>query len=413
MRQLAFHTLALMWGLTIAVVALSVHPAQAAGEITYVDDDAACPGLGTIDRPYCTIQGGVDNASAGDTVQVAPGVYYESINMKGGVVIQGAGAGDDPSLHSIIDGEGKGVVVFAFRVDSAAKLDGFTITHGFSLQGGGMANVDSSHTVSNCIFSGNVSDGPGGGMYNSASSPTVTHCTFFGNSATRKGGGMYNIYSSPTVTHCSFSGNSVTNAGAKGGGMFNEHSSPSVTNCTFSGNVSDGPGGGIYSVGSASPKVIHCTFSANSASDGGGMFNDSLSSPTVTNCIMWGDTPQEIYSIDSSAAVTYSDVQAADPLETYPGEGNINADPLFVDPDGLDNIAGNEDDDYHLQIGSPCIDKGTSNGAPEKDIEGNLRPQGRGHDLGAYEFPSGRPAAMPWILLLLLEDQPVDSGEVR
>ena len=403
MRQLAFYTLTLILSLTLEVVALPVHPAQAAGGTIYVDDDAACPGLGTIDQPYCKIQDGIDNAWAGDTVQVGPGTYYENVNMKSGVVIQGAGAGDDPSLHSIIDGEGKGVVVFAFRVDSAAKLDGFTITRGFSLQGGGMVNVDSSHTVSNCFFSGNLSDGPGGGMYNSASSPTVTHCTFLENSATRKGGGLYNIYSSPTVTQCSFFGNSVTSAGARGGGMFNEHSSPTVTNCTFSGNRADF-GGGIYSVDSASPTVVHCTFSANSALDGGGMFNDSLSSPTVTNCIMWGDTPQEIYSIDSSAAVTYSDVQAADPLETYPGEGNINADPLFVDPDGPDGIAGNADDDYHLQVGSPCIDKGTSNSAPETDIEGNLRPQGRGHDMGAHEFPSGRPAAMPWIPLLLLDE---------
>jgi hypothetical protein len=39
--------------------------------------------------------------------------------------------------------------------------------------------------------------------------------------------------------------------------------------------------------------------------------------------------------------------------------------------------------DYYLQPGSPCIDAGTAEGAPETDIEGNrrrIKP-----DIGAYE----------------------------
>jgi hypothetical protein len=48
--------------------------------------------------------------------------------------------------------------------------------------------------------------------------------------------------------------------------------------------------------------------------------------------------------------------------------------------------------DYHLQAGSPCIDTGTDTGAPNEDIEGNLRPidgdiiPGAITDMGAYEF---------------------------
>jgi len=59
--------------------------------------------------------------------------------------------------------------------------------------------------------------------------------------------------------------------------------------------------------------------------------------------------------------VTYSNIQGS-----YPGEGNIDADPLFVNP-----VMG----DYHLRPGSPCIDAGNSSvpGLPLTDFEGDPR----------------------------------------
>jgi hypothetical protein len=69
----------------------------------------------------------------------------------------------------------------------------------------------------------------------------------------------------------------------------------------------------------------------------------------------------------------------------HPGEGNVDADPLFVDP---------ENDNYRLQAGSACIDSGWTEG-PEVDLDGDPRPidipgvgrDGPGaFDMGAYEF---------------------------
>jgi len=226
-------------------------------------------------------------------------------------------------------------------------------------------------------------------MYNYQSSPTVTNCTFEGNSASR-GGGMYNYWkSSPRVTNCIFDGNSATGTSyGLGGGMNNEDSSPKVTNCIFNGNSAPNGGGMFNSYDS--PTVTNCIFSGNSAGDvGGGMYNYQ-SSPTVTNCILVNNSADNkgggIYAWLSSPTIDYNDLWNNPPNDyegCSPGPNDISVDPMFVNPSA---------EDFHLMLGSPCIDAGTNDGAPSKDMDGNLRPidgdwDGTATaDMGAYEY---------------------------
>jgi hypothetical protein len=272
--------------------------------------------------------------------------------------------------------------------------------------GGGMYNYSSSPMVISCSFSGNSAANSGGGMYNDDysspmlvscifsenstssedgggmsnhdySSPALIDCIFFENSSSRHGGGMHNdYYSSPTVTNCTFSGNSITVMG-QGGGMLNERwSDPIVTNCTFSENSSPQTGGGMYNSSNCNPIVINCTFSRNSAGWGwgGGMHNGVFCSPTVTSSIFWEDIGGEI-SNDATAnsIVTYSCVQGG-----YGGTGNIDEDPLFVDP---------ENGDYHVDICSPMINAGDPDYFPpgETDIDGEDRVMNGRVDMGVDE----------------------------
>ncbi|MHC4315543.1 MAG: right-handed parallel beta-helix repeat-containing protein, partial [Planctomycetota bacterium] len=268
------------------------------------------------------------------------------------------------------------------------------------INGGGMHNSGSSPTVSNCIFIGNSATSTvfysgGGGMFNEGGSPTVTNCTFSGNEASVNGGGMYNYASSPTVTNCTFSGN-IT--GGSGGAMYNDRSSPTVTNCTFSGNEASVNGGGMYNSGD-SPTVTNCTFYSNAAVNyGGGMYNEDNISPTVTNCILWGDLPDEIYNSSTSPTVTYSDVWGGWGDPNDPNNTNIDAAPRFVDPNNPDPNLCN----LRLKPDSPCIDAGDTTAVPGgiwADLGGNPRvfddtetPDtgisilGITVDIGAYEF---------------------------
>ena len=89
--------------------------------------------------------------------------------------------------------------------------------------------------------------------------------------------------------------------------------------------------------------------------------------------IRWRRRPGNLFFYeDEELVITFFNIAGG-----WEGEGNIDADPLFVDP---------ENGDFHLTVDSPCIDAGTLEGAPEFDFEGDPRPQGDGVDMGADEY---------------------------
>ncbi len=280
-------------------------------------------------------------------------------------------------------------------VNNCAFL-GNKATEGGTSYGGGMANYTASPSVTDCAFVGNSAGTSGGGMSNRERSyPTVRSCTFKGNTASSGGGGMCNLdLSSPAVINCIFTGNEGGTSG--GGGMWNGiDSSPRVTNCLFTGNESldeSGGGGGMRNEVRSHPIVTNCTFYANLASIGGGMRSNDDCNPTVENCVFWQNVPDQIDDLAASVTTaTYSCIQGG-----WPGLGNIDEDPLFVDPIGPDGIPGTEDDDLRLSPGSPCIDVGDNTvvDACLPDLDRNWRiVDGDGDeipvvDMGPYEFGS-------------------------
>jgi parallel beta-helix repeat protein len=330
-----------------------------------------------------------DIGTAGDSTDNVYHVFYHPAGtalditaILDGFTITGGNANGDPLTDDswgggmLNDGSSPTLANVTFRGNSAVG------------SGGGMYNTNSSApTLDGCTFADNAAVGSGGGMHNSnASSPALTNCTFANNAAGTEGGGIHNDGSSPTLTGCTLSGNSADagggiyngsdsqpelvacifqgNSANSGGGMHNDGSSPVLVNCTFQGNTAGGNGGGMRNTRSSAPTVTNCTFQGNRATNGGAIHNYLSSSPALTNCILWGDSKPEIVNMEGSTAfVAYSDVEGS---YLYPGTGNINEDPLFLD------VAHG---DLNLRPGSPCIDAG-SNAAPylpAYDFEGDDR----------------------------------------
>lgn len=245
----------------------------------------------------------INSSAPGDFLFMAAGTYQpafeQSFAMKEGVKIYGGFAGTESLLTqrdwvsnvTILLGNNRSVIYndFALHLTSATVLDGFTITGGNAVSGGGMYNDYCSPTISNCIFSFN--SGTGGGMRNSDCSPNVSNCTFSNNTG-GTGGGIYNSNANPTLTNCTFNSNTSTSnnySGVGGGAIFNQASSPVINRCHFYGNsATTASGGAIYSTGTslfAPSSITDCDFQNNTAIWGGAISHNDQSAVSFTNCL--------------------------------------------------------------------------------------------------------------------------------
>jgi autotransporter-associated beta strand protein len=383
------------------------------GRVLFVDFDAAALHNGSSwQNAFASLQDALAVATSGDEIRVAQGVYPPTtvvgnrgatFQLVSGVALKGGFAGwgatnpdarDVQAFPTILSGDLSGDdgpnfarnvdnsyhVVTASGVGATAVLDGFTIAAGKADDGGPGSPVNA-----------------GAGIFNDTGSPTIIRCTLRDNYASWEGGAMFNWHNAnPTLTNCTI----INNRSNAGGGVFNrDHSNPTLINCLVANN--SGPtyaGGGMEDYESSSPSLINCTFYGNSAMyNGAAVYNaDWGSQLTATNCVFWGNitTAEQNGSPISSgqSAVTYSCIQDADPNDAtvFPGTGNIDDDPRFVEPLGVDNVLGTGDENLRLRSDSPCLDSGNRAVVPVElttDLDGNPRIAEAGVDMGVYEGP--------------------------
>ncbi len=249
-----------------------------------------------------------------------------------------------------------------------------SITRNWAYNGGGLASC--SGLVEGNTISDNHASSWGGGL--AFCRGTMRDNIIKGNSAWTYGGGL--SFCTGSIQSNIIVDNHVYYYQSGGGGLA---TCSGVENNLIAGNSAPS-GGGLYW---CSGSIQNNTIVGNAAFSGsGGGICDLEARSTIRNCIIWGNTAADGTQLYDTKEPTYSCIQGW----TGAGEGNIAADPRFLDPDGPDNDpATYEDNDYHLAADSPCVDSGANYhwfDWPQQDLDGNCRLVGSTVDMGCYEY---------------------------
>lgn len=333
------------------------------------------------DTAFLHPQDGSDAAESGEQVWVAAGSYNAPLDttdptepvldMNEGVEYYGGFLGGETAVdervpmvnETVLDGldVAEQVVIAADN----SLLSGFVVTAAYmDTLNTKMAPVNASDLsnfrIHDCVVTGN---------WTSESGQT-------GSSGLNISGGE--------VVNCVFSYNVGRNApvyiirGSSGG--------VDIVNSLFHDNDCE-YAGGIVIAGTGEVRITNSTIADNISTNGSGIWMDNNANGTnsvpatptwITNSIIWGEI--EGLTGFEPPVISYSDVMGG-----YAGTGNIDGDPIFLDPDA---------DDYRLDLASPCVDAGNNDEVPVSittDLAGNSRivdgdTSGEATvDMGAYE----------------------------
>lgn len=342
-------------------------------------------------------------------------------NTAGGA---GGGASGSGSItNSIISdnvaGGGGGGLFWGGDI-SDSTISGNSAISGGGIRGGG--------TIVRCTISGNTA-GTGGGMSNISGPTTITDSVFSGNVTTgTRGGAIYNSSSETlSLIGTTIVGNAATGSNSKGGGIYNE-AGPSrrmtIANCVILANSSAGDGGGIYNYansdsGEHNLALTNSTIAGNTSGHYGGGIYASKASMVLQNTIVARNESAD-YRMDDLygklrstsdyylVGVWYADYFGALPgTHCQWGTPETPLDPGFVraPSDGgdgwgdnpatteVDESANDDLGNLHLRPTSPAVNKGNnaravdpSNKPLTVDLDGRPRIIYTTVDLGAYEY---------------------------
>jgi hypothetical protein len=387
-----------------------------------------------------------------------------------------------PELTDCTFTDNPGRAMYNYQSDLSLTRCSFTNNSARSYNdGGAMYNHQSSLSLTRCSFINNSTSGSAGALYDYMSNSTLSECTFLRNYSRGIGGGILHTDGNLTLTDCIFTennaGSSVAIRGSRSqltlqGCTFSRNYGRAIEDgseagsvfrdCTFTGNSSLSYSGAVsvfnaefqrcvfagnralrgsnpWSEGGAvstwrSAVFDNCTFIQNRADHGGALYIACSAQQcpiSANNCIFWGSagpicTNDPDYTILS---LRYCDIQGG-----WPGEGNIDVDPLFADPgywdpNGTPEDASDDfwvDGDYHLKnqsgrwdpnsqswvqddVTSPCIDAGD----PNSPVGDEPEPNGGRINMGAYGGTAEASKSYSERIIYVDDDGPADFATIQ
>ncbi|MBL9148631.1 MAG: right-handed parallel beta-helix repeat-containing protein [Phycisphaerae bacterium] len=301
----------------------------------------------------------------------------------------------------------------ALRVTSSVALvrDSTFLEHASSGDGGAILVASSSERatrIERCAFVANSATNGAGAAVDGAASVTIVDCTFAANEAAEAGGavasGAPDLAGAPgpalRLERCVLRGNRAT---AAGGALFVKRHALEIADCLVVGN--EAPSGAAVRSAFTSALIVRSTIAGNRAAAsrarGGAAIGAGVVKSegplTLVDCVLWANEAAGVDAFAAQVLLTPPDgapaslVVLRSCVEGLPPEfeaaGGISADPVFLDLDGEDDVAGTADDDLALAASSPCINRGdpTLRGTDGADALGAPRVRACRVDLGGLE----------------------------
>lgn len=273
---------------------------------------------------YPTINKAAEDANECDTIVLYPGTYYESLDLS-----------EYPLYYGGKNLEIRGSDPCNWDIVNATVVDGDGAENTFAL-GFGAPDV--------CIKGLTITGGGQGAHCTGGGFPLLSNCILRNNSDNGvKVGGCHAI-----ITNCIIKDN-------YNGGISAGSASLDVENSLICNNNS-----GVIANQYCDPTISNCTIVEN---DSYGIIQTSpYAGLDIFNCIVWNNSDNNDL-VDCSAAYSWL---------------TVDGDPCFVQ----------DDEFYHLQANSPCINGGDPNGDynGQVDIDGDMRVIVGRVDIGSDEI---------------------------
>lgn len=412
---------------------------------------------------FPTIEEGINAAADGDSVIVAPGMWYEHLTISDKSITLGSWfltTGDTSYIRqTTLNGSNSGRVIAVDNAETGTSICGFTIRNGRAVAGAAIwinsstVHIDHTDIVNNTAECGSNQYAQGGGIACYSSNLTISDFTFSNNQAlcstppVNPEGGA--IFARDSDLHL-IRGKVFNNYAYLGGGLGLANCNTHIQQVDFVANEAPSPGGGICAFGGGL-SVMECIFRENQGEGITSMYEGWLD---IQNSLFTGNTRGAISTLDHQVLTILNSTIAAngpyrnlyisvpeariynsiiwgdgDTEITFSGPTNdlylihslvkngtsgisgnaakhiigplLSEDPLFAD-----TVA------YSLSDNSPCIGAGIDTitsypnlAAPLFDLDMNPRPNpaGSSPDLGARERELGSPVTG------LINQEPLNS----